>query len=255
MATPALLFDLDGTLIDSARDIARALTIVSEARGGQAISPEVVRPLVSLGAETLVSVALGPVAGDATTDLADFRHVLSALPADPAIVYPGVAAALASLAAAGHPMAIVTNKPEGLARLALQGVGLDHHFSVIVGGDTAARPKPDPAPVLHALQLLGHAAADALLIGDSAVDAGAAGNCGIPFLLFEGGYGESIADADIAARFARFDRLPPTIMSLMQGGAGADQQASPKDLAKPLPNPIGRGGREMRHQRRRESPR
>lgn len=207
----ALLFDLDGTLVDSARDIARALSVVAARRGAAPIETVTVRPLVSQGAEVLVRTALADVAGDGAADLAEFRTVLAGQPVDPSIVYSGVDAAIAELSAAGHPMAIVTNKPEALARLLLDGVGLAQYFGAVVGGDTAERAKPDPAPLLHALDALGATAAEAIFIGDSDVDAAAARRCGMPFLLFEGGYGGAIEDSDVAARFPAFADLPSLI--------------------------------------------
>ena len=98
MTRRALLFDLDGTLVDSARDIAVALTRLSHARGGAAVAVARVRPLVSLGAAELVRQALGPVAGDCEADVAAFRALLRVVPPDPAIVYAGVEGALEALA-------------------------------------------------------------------------------------------------------------------------------------------------------------
>lgn len=214
MTLPALLFDLDGTLIDSARDIARALTRVSQARGGGAASAETVRPLVSQGVATLVRQALGPVAGARDADIDAFRAALAALPVDPAIVYPGVRTSLDALSATGHPMAVVTNKPERLARAVLVELALDHHFGAIIGGDTAAHPKPHRAPVDHALGAIGGSAGNSLFIGDSAVDAATASDCSIPFLLYEGGYGAADCSAsDVMARFAHFEVLPDMIAS------------------------------------------
>lgn len=215
MTKPALLFDLDGTLVDSARDIARALSIVSAARGGAPVAAATVRPLVSQGAPTLVREALGAFASDPVADLNEFRQVLAGLPVDRAILYPGVEEALTALAAKGHAIAIVTNKPEGLARALLVAVGIDRHFAAVVGGDTAEAPKPDRAPVDSALTKLGARAEDALFIGDSDVDAATARRCDIPFILFEGGYGAAdCMPVDIAVAFADFGQLPGIIAGL-----------------------------------------
>ena len=216
---PALLFDLDGTLVDSATDIARALTVISTARGGGVVDAAVVRPLVRLGAAALVSAALGDFAQDQHRDLDDFRGALGALPADPAAIYPGVEAMLALLAAQSRPMAIVTNKPEGLARTLLAGLAIDHYFQAIVGGDTASAPKPHRAPIDHAIGMLGASATAAVLIGDSDIDASAAQNAGVPFILFEGGYGADAWDGlAIHGRFRNFSELPALIRSLTFGG-------------------------------------
>lgn len=209
MTRRALLFDLDGTLVDSARDIAAALSVVSRARGGADVSAETVRPLVSLGASTLVARALGPVASDPTADLMAFRTVLRAAPSDPAIVFPGVFRALASLAEQGWRMAVVTNKPEALATALLATHRLDRFFAAVVGGDTAGVPKPDPAPLHHALTALGATPGEALFVGDSDIDAAAAATLAIPLLVYRGGYGVADIDAGQAAGwFDRFDDLP-----------------------------------------------
>lgn len=212
-ARPPLLFDLDGTLVDSAPAIAAALTVQRRRRGGGPIGADAVRPLVSLGAPMLVCRALGASAGDAAGDLAEFRDILGGLPAHASACYPGVPAALEALAADGRAMAIVTNKPEALSRALLAGLGLARHFGVVVGGDTLARCKPDPAPALHALAALG--GGDALFIGDSAVDAETARRAAMPFLLYERGYDAgSCRPEHVAARFAAFAELPALIAAL-----------------------------------------
>lgn len=211
----ALLFDLDGTLVDSARDIAGALSILSERRGGPTVTAELVRPLVSLGASTLVARALGPGAGDAESDLAEFRTVLAALPTDPAALYDGVPALLALYAERQYPMAIVTNKPERLARLLLEQHGLTEYFGAVVGGDTLSVAKPDPAPLHHALELLDHTGA-AVMIGDSDVDARAAQSASLPFILFEGGYGaDACRHLPVAARYHHIGALPEILEKRM----------------------------------------
>jgi phosphoglycolate phosphatase len=204
-----LLFDLDGTLVDSARDIAAALGEVSRARGGGDIPVETVRPLVSLGAATLVARALGPVALRPDADLEAFRAVLRAAPSDPAIVFPGVERALAVLAQQGWRMAIVTNKPQSLAVALLKAHGLDRFFMSVVGGDTAAAPKPDSAPLRYALTELGTTRERALFVGDSDVDAAAAASLAIPLLVYRGGYGVAGIAADrVVGWFDGFDELP-----------------------------------------------
>ncbi|OYY70316.1 HAD-IA family hydrolase [Sphingomonas sp. 28-63-12] len=216
MPIGALLFDLDGTLVDSAADIARALSIVSRARGGPLIDAAVVRPLVSLGASVLVRRALGTVAGDDAADLGAFRTALGSLPPDPTIVFDGVEPALAALADAGFAMAIVTNKPEALSRQLLRGLGLDRYFMAIVGGDSAKLPKPDRSPLDLALQQMAMTPDRAIMVGDSEIDAAAARACAIPFILYTLGYGAAgCRDGDITQRFHDFSLLPGVIRQAM----------------------------------------
>lgn len=207
-ARPALLFDLDGTLVDSALGIAAALSRVSAERGGGAVDVALVRTLVSEGAQVLVTTALGELAGEPAADLAAFRAMLRGIPADPAMIYPGVLHALEVLRDEGFPCAIVTNKPEALARQLLDELHLSRFFGAVVGGDTLPVCKPDPAPLLHAVDLLRCGRAGAWMIGDSKVDAAAAAAAGMRFALFEGGYGPQDVEAPCPVwSFAKHDEL------------------------------------------------
>lgn len=214
-----LLFDLDGTLVDSAVDIAAALSRLRVARGGAAIVPDTVRPLVSGGVEHLVRRVLHTPGGDLADDVAAFRAMLAVLPPRPDSVYPGALSALTELAEGGWPMAVVTNKPERLARLLLDQLDLSRFFAAVVGGDTLPVRKPDRAPLDRALALVGNGHDGALMIGDSAVDAAAARAAGLRFVLFEGGYGaQDCADCDVSRRFDRFDRLPQLLHAAIREG-------------------------------------
>lgn len=215
MRRNVLLFDLDGTLVDSASGIAAALNRVRAERGGAALAVDAVRPLVALGAEALVTLGLGDLATTQADDLVAFRTHLADVPADVAAIYPDVPTTLDRLAGQGWRMCVVTNKPERLARALLAKLGLAGRFATIVGGDTTGRPKPAPEPVRHALRALGAEAGEALFVGDSAIDAGAARACAIPFLLFTGGYGAAeCAAGDVAARFDRYAALPDLVAGL-----------------------------------------
>ena len=217
MPRDVLLFDLDGTLVDSAPAIARALSLLRAERGAAPIATDAVRPWISLGVDVLVHNALGEVAAGAG-DVAAFRAILRALPVDRDCVYMGVADALTMLAADNFTMAILTNKPEALSRLLLGELGLADRFAAIVGGDTTPHAKPHRAPPEHALRLLGASADRAMLIGDSDVDAATARVLGVPFLLFTGGYGaEAVGEGDIAARFGIFATLPGLVGALAGG--------------------------------------
>jgi phosphoglycolate phosphatase len=212
MRRDVLLFDLDGTLVDSAGGIATALSLVREERGAGPIDADTVRPWISLGADVLVARALGESAQEPAADLARFRAILADLPTDPNCLYPEVEKTLDALARAGFAMAVLTNKPEGLSRGLLADLDLATKFVTVVGGDTTAFAKPDPAPMRHVLSALQARPEQAMLIGDSAVDAAAARAFGMPFLLFEGGYGARECDpADVADRFASFRELPRLI--------------------------------------------
>jgi phosphoglycolate phosphatase len=210
----ALLFDLDGTLVDSAVTIALALTQLSAARGGGAIDVARVRLLVSQGAPVLVHETLGACAGDSEEDVAAFRAILGGIPADPSTIFPGVVEALTELS--GHPCGVVTNKPESLTRLLLDQLCLSRFLDEVVGGDTLPVCKPDPAPLLRALAGLG-AEGRAVMVGDSIVDAAAAAAAGTCFMLFEGGYGPVDKDMpDGHRRFGTFAELPSLVTDMLE---------------------------------------
>lgn len=209
MRRSIILFDLDGTLVDTARDIARALSLQRRARGGDPIDACLVRPLVSRGADVLVRTALAGYASDPAADLLEFRRILGALEPDPAALYPGVAMALDSLSAMGWRLAVVTNKPEALSRSLLGAHGLAGRFEAVVGFDTTAHGKPHPAPVEYALSSMRAAPREAVFVGDSDVDAETARRATLPFILFEGGYGAALVrEADVALPFKIFEALP-----------------------------------------------
>jgi len=212
MRRHVLLFDLDGTLVDSAGGIAAALSRVRGERGAGPITADIVRPWISLGADALVARALGEHARDPAADLACFRAILSELPSDPDCVYPDVVETLDRLARTGFAMAVITNKPERLSRGLLADLNLGERFVEVVGGDTTAHAKPHPAPMRHILAALDAQPEQTILIGDSAVDAAAARVFAVPFLLFDGGYGAGECDpADVAGHFAAFRDLPALI--------------------------------------------
>lgn len=214
MRLPALLFDLDGTLVDSAMGIAVALSALAAERGGQPIPCERVRPLVSRGVHELVATSLGVLGRDTGTDVAAFRAHLRQVPADRAMIYPGVVAALDHFSQSAMQMAVVTNKPAALAGELLKALDLERYFPVVVGGDTLPVAKPDPAPLRHALALLGHDG-QAVMIGDSEIDAAAAAAAPIPFILYGGGYGAGqCAGLPVHATLHDFAGLPDMLKAL-----------------------------------------
>jgi phosphoglycolate phosphatase len=201
----AVLFDLDGTLIDSAPEIHAATNRALASEGVPALTRAQVRSFIGNGVGVLLQRCLAALG---RTDDALHGRLVKHFMADYetrfalTTLYPGVAEMLEALAAAGHPMGICTNKPAGPTRAVLAHFGLLRHFPVIVGGDSLAQRKPDPAPLRHALGLIG--GGPAVFVGDSEVDAETAHATPLPFALFTGGY-RTAAVANLAPAMA-FDR-------------------------------------------------
>ncbi len=196
MPPRAVLLDLDGTLLDSAPDLAAAANAMLAELGLPARDPAVIATYIGQGIPRLVERTLtGALAGAADPDL-----LARALPiyerhyaresGRRTVAYPGVVEGLRALAAAGLPLAVITNKAERFTVDLLQRTGLAAFFGVLVCGDTVARRKPAPEPVLAACARLGVAPADALMIGDSANDVAAARAAGCPVWCVPYGYNE-----------------------------------------------------------------
>ncbi len=172
-AHPALLFDLDGTLVDSVADLGSAVNRLRAEHSLPPLPPATIRTCVGDGATVLVQRTL-PAEAFSVAALQRFLALYADVLLDQTRPYPGI---VDFLAARRHwPLAVVTNKPEGMTRVLLAGLGLDIYFPVIIGGDTLTEKKPHPAPVLAALKHLGCRPQDAVMIGDHHTDlrAGAA---------------------------------------------------------------------------------
>jgi len=209
----AVVFDLDGTLIDSAPDLRTALNYLLAEHGRRPLTLSEVTAMIGDGAAKLVERALaatGDVAGD---DLPAMTAAFLAHYEGKAAVetrpYPGVPEALAGLVADGIALGICTNKPEAPTREILRDLGLDRAFTAIFGGDTLdGVRKPDPRLVLAVLDTLEANPENAVFVGDNANDVGAARAAGMPVILRAGGYTVVPAEqlgADVV--IAGFDEL------------------------------------------------
>ena len=198
-----IIFDLDGTLIDSAPDLAVAVNYMLQQLGKESFSNETIDLWVGNGALTLVQRALsGSRTVDTSLDAAETEKALkifldfyaknlcvSTLP------YAHVPATLSALKAKGYHMAIVTNKPFDFVQPILNGLGLNEYFERILGGDSLEKKKPDPEPLLHVCETLNTKVEESLMVGDSKNDILAANACAMQSVGVTYGYnyGEDIA--------------------------------------------------------------
>jgi N-acetyl-D-muramate 6-phosphate phosphatase len=186
----AVLFDLDGTLADTAPDMARTVNLMRTKRGLTPVPAEQVRPHVSKGARGMICSAFE--IGADSPDFQALREEFLTLYADNlsvgTVLFPGMDAVLDGLEADGIAWGVVTNKFERFARPVLHGLGLTRRCAVLVGGDTCARPKPYPDPLLFALERLDVAPAQALYVGDDPRDVEAARAAAMPVLVAGYGY-------------------------------------------------------------------
>jgi phosphoglycolate phosphatase len=202
-----VLWDLDGTLVDSRRDLAVSVNHALRTVGLPERGLDEVVGFVGEGAARLVSRAVDPHQDRFEPALAAWHAHYSEHLLDHTVLYPGLAEALA---AAQAPMAVITNKPGAMARRILDGLGVGARFAAVVGGDEAPR-KPDPAGTLAVMQRLGAAPAETVLVGDSVVDLQTAANAGIGFVAVAWGLvSEQALRAAGATRFAHTaaDLLP-----------------------------------------------
>ncbi len=206
----ALVFDLDGTLIDSRRDITTAINRMRAELGLPAIPLEAVVTMVGEGARLLVERALGPgfPPGQVDRALARYLEIYGEVCLEQTRLYPGVGAMLVELRDR-YPLALLSNKGEALSRKILDGLGLTPFFREILGGDTLPTRKPDPAG-LHALAgRLGLPVDRLMLVGDTWIDAETAHNAGSAFALVEWGFPRPLRLEDVKAdlRVARAEEL------------------------------------------------
>ena len=189
---PALVvFDLDGTLIDSAPDMHRAVNLMLADLGCSPLTLADVRTMVGDGASALIARALAArhcVTADPGEALAQFLTHYEADPTAVTKTFPGVSETLERLQAFGLTLAVCTNKPTRLTQMILERLAIDRFFERVVAGDTLAFRKPDPRALLEVVNGFGTPPAATLMVGDSEVDAATAHAANVPFVLMTYGY-------------------------------------------------------------------
>jgi phosphoglycolate phosphatase len=219
----AVLFDLDGTLLDTAADIARALNRTLAERGWAPLPVADVARMIGRGSPILIERAAAaqghPLSESDQAAMVErfFEHYGALEEADEsdAQAYPGAGDTLRTLRESGVRVAVVTNKQHRFAKALLERLDLMRWVDVVVGGDTCERRKPDPQPLLFACESLGVPASQALMVGDSINDVAAARAANIPVICVPYGYNEGKDPRTLAcdAMIDTLAGLPPLLWS------------------------------------------
>lgn len=215
----AYLFDFDGTLVDSAPDLTRALDMALARAGLEGVGLEDGKRFVGHGAGHLVTEALRKTTGDSSISMDSplakltmsvFLEVYEPICATHSVLYPGAGETLRHLRDSGARLGLVTNKPRRFVNLMLPAFGLEAFFDTVVAGDDLPTKKPDPAMVHQALTELNVSPEAACLVGDSRADLGAAKNAGVASYLVTFGY-----HGDLDVRHAGADRVLEQLTDLI----------------------------------------
>ncbi|WP_201556899.1 phosphoglycolate phosphatase [Psychrobacter sp. 72-O-c] len=213
-----LIFDFDGTLIDSVPDLADATNNMLQQLGKPTYSLDTIKEWVGNGSRLLIERALiGKTAvekGEVSKEEADhaeqvFFEAYSNISRSKTFAYPNVDKGLHQLKEAGFTLALVTNKPIRFVPKILEGLGWTPLFDMVLGGDSLPVKKPDPAPLLHVCETLNFKPAQTIMIGDSINDISAGKNAGIDTIGLSYGYnyGKDIRDSKPNQAFDHFKEL------------------------------------------------
>ena len=214
----AIVFDLDGTLIDSVGDIQAALNQMLARAGYGPLCKDLVTSFVGKGSSNLVTrvidhVGLPNDAASHTNYLREFLDIYTSAPAKFTTVFDQVHKVLTDLQLSGIALGLCTNKPEEAAGVVLKEFGLTAFFGSIVGGDRLSSRKPDPAMLNLVMRELG--VERCLFVGDSEVDVATAKAAGVPIALFTQGYRQThLADIDADYNFDNFYELPAIVRDM-----------------------------------------
>ena len=220
MAALTVVFDLDGTLVDTAPDLIETLNVVFARDGLPPVEYAAARDMIGGGARRMIESGLkleGRTLADGVVDrmFADFIEYYAAHIADRSQPFPGLDAALDRLAARGCRFAVCTNKLEGLSRLLLEALGLTSRFAAICGQDTFGIQKPDPEILRRTIQAADGELQRAVMVGDSGTDIATARAAGIPVVAVDFGYSETpIRELHPDRLISHFDELADAVFAL-----------------------------------------
>lgn len=217
-----VVFDLDGTLADTSGDLIAAANACFRAMGaGDMLDPKADAGTALRGGRAMLSLGLERLgrAGDTAEIDRQYPRLLQAYAADidrHTVLYPGAMAAVERLGDMGCGVAICTNKPEALARLLLDRLGVLEAFAAVIGADTLPTRKPDPEPLREAVRRAGGAPGRALLVGDTVTDRETSRAAGLPSVLVTfGPGGGAVEELAPEATIGHFEELPGVVERLL----------------------------------------
>jgi phosphoglycolate phosphatase len=222
MATRTIVFDLDGTLVDTAPDLIGSLNVLFARERLAPVTLNEGRSMIGGGVRRLVERGLALqgrsfTAAEVDALLADYITHYAEHIADDSRPFPGVEAALDAFAARGDRFAVCTNKLGWLAVRLLDRLGLSQRFAAICGRDTFGIEKPDPEILRRTIQAAGGDLADSIMVGDSGTDIATARAAGIPVVAVDFGYTEvPVAELDPDRIISHFDALPEALSTLVR---------------------------------------
>ena len=215
MTSQTVVFDLDGTMIDTAPDLILATNHVLVGAGYQPVTPEFIRPYISYGTRVMITEGIKHQGGTVQADHIDkmFADLIAFYGANIAIEsrpFHGLTSVLNALRARGVAIAICTNKQEEMARLLMAELGLTSYFKAITGRDTFPVCKPDPEHLLGTIKLAGGDARRSVMVGDSTTDYETAKSAKVPIIGVTFGYTDiPVTELDCEAVISHYDEFLP----------------------------------------------
>lgn len=227
MLKPILVFDLDGTLADTAPDLLSSLNHCLTLEGIEHVDSAALNSYVGQGARVMLERAFAarrrPLPSEKLDELQAifFTHYSAEMPGKTAL-YPGVDRVITEFSTRGYALAICTNKLESMSLKLLQGLGVASHFAAICGGDTFGYRKPDPRHLFDTIARAGGSNNLAVMIGDSRADIDAAKAAGIPVIAVDFGYSDRhVRDFEPSKVISHFDEITFELVEKLMGSAAA----------------------------------
>jgi phosphoglycolate phosphatase len=227
MAKPLLVFDLDGTLADTAPDLLASLNHCLALEGIETVDAAMLKSYVGHGARVMLERAFAarrkPLPADKLDHLQGvfFEHYSAEMPGKTEL-FPGAGRVMDEFAARGFLLAICTNKLESMSVRLLEGLGIAERFAAICGGDTFAYRKPDPRHLFDTISKAGGAADRSIMIGDSRTDIDTAKAAGIPVIAVDFGYSDRhVREFEPSRIVSHFDEITPGLVESLLKAAAA----------------------------------